>query len=669
MFFSRSIFKIIVFPLLALALLNGELTARWTPVDMMHLKMIREVQLSPDKQTALVVVSEASINAEQDAYVSRIYQINVNNRKAEALTAPNCQSMQPRWSPDGSSIAYLSDYSGIKTLYLLRRPHAFALALDLKKDIQTFRWSPDGRYIAFVATDKKNVQTPPPKSSAFDYEEDLAVNRLWIIDLLSERPISKALTNDTYSVRGCGDFGTINEEFDWSPDSRSIIFAYSPSCKFDDFYVESHLARVDVVTQAVTQLKKHARHESLPRFSPDGKWIALLASEPGHLYAFNRYAAIRSADDQEERRLAPTTNEGPFLAGPNLLGWSLDCQSIWLIEPVGTSFQLVRLGIDGKQVDSLSSDLMIKDPSLSSDGKTIAFTGQTTNKPPEAYIATLPKLQPVQLSQFNQPFLNYPSIHTESIHWQSNDGKSIEGLLTYPSNYQKGKRYPLLLVVHGGPMAFFDQTYLGMPYPYPLASLAEAGFIILRPNPRGSCGYGKAFRCLNYGDWGGKDFEDLMTGVDAVIERGMGDPERLGIMGWSYGGYMTAWAITQTNRFKAASIGAGLSNLASMSGTTDLHRFLQDYLGPFWEQPALYQQRSPIYHVKKVETPCLIQHGLSDRRVPVAQAIEYYHALKTEHKPSKLILYPRMGHHFTEPSQQIDLMERNLEWFTSHLLN
>jgi dipeptidyl aminopeptidase/acylaminoacyl peptidase len=243
----------------------------------------------------------------------------------------------------------------------------------------------------------------------------------------------------------------------------------------------------------------------------------------------------------------------------------------------------------------------------------------------------------------------------------------MEGLLTYPIGYQKGKVYPLLLVIHGGPLGFFDETFLGTPNPYPLAAFAQEGFLIFRPNPRGSSGYGKQFRSANYQDWGGGDFMDIMTGVEALIEKGIADPEKLGVMGWSYGGYMTAWAITQENRFKAASMGAGFCNLISINGTTDVHSFLTDYLGNYEENRSLYEGRSPINYLLNVDTPCLIQHGTADNRVPVSQAYEFYHGLKRLGKEATLVLYPGMEHRLSDPKMQLDAMQRNLRWFTLHL--
>jgi dipeptidyl aminopeptidase/acylaminoacyl peptidase len=357
------------------------------------------------------------------------------------------------------------------------------------------------------------------------------------------------------------------------------------------------------------------------------------------------------------------------LAGPNLIGWTSDGHHVIFFEPKGTKYHLVLLPKNGEPAKELMmKDWLFKEPSLAHHGKAIGFIGQTADRPPEAFVTNLDDFEPKQISHVNETFLSFPKIRTEVIRWQAHDGIEIEGLLTFPIGYQPGKRYPLLLVIHGGPMGAFDESYIGTSYPYPLASFAEASFMILRPNPRGSSGYGRKIRCLNYGDWGGQDFQDLMAGVDKAIEEGWADSDKLGIMGWSYGGYMTAWGITQTNRFKAASMGAGLCNLVSMVGTTDLTQLLPDYLGDLWTNPSLYHARSPLYHVPKVETPCLIQHGMDDKRVSVLQAYEYYEALKCQGKEATLVLYPRMGHRFSEPKMQLDLMERNLDWFSHYLL-
>jgi dipeptidyl aminopeptidase/acylaminoacyl peptidase len=261
-----------------------------------------------------------------------------------------------------------------------------------------------------------------------------------------------------------------------------------------------------------------------------------------------------------------------------------------------------------------------------------------------------------------------PVGETEVIKWKSSDGQDIEGLLTYPVNYKAGTRVPLLLVIHGGPAGVFSQTYLAGRGVYPIASFASRGYAVLRPNPRGSSGYGQKFRFANIKDWGGGDYQDLMTGVDHVIGMGVADPERLGVMGWSYGGFMTSWVITQTKRFKAASVGAAVTNLMSFIGTADIPSFIPDYFGGQpWENLEIYRTHSAMFNAKGVTTPTLIQHGEADERVPISQGYEFYNALKVQNVPVRMITFPRMPHGLNEPKMVLKSKQTNLEWFDKYL--
>lgn len=646
----------------------------WTPEAIIQTKTISDIQISPDNKSVLFVVTEPKMTEEKGTIVSRIYKRNCASEEISLpFSAPNVSSMQPRWSPDGQWIAFLSTREGVKRLYLLNSEGGEATELTQgKKDVQTFCWSPDGKKIAFVMNDEcESTRNEKKTSLAYIYNQNTTVNRLWLVDVFSSDPTPRALTTDEYCVRGCGDFGTLNNEFDWSPDSKKITFAHSPTAGYDHFHLDSSLATIDIITGNIISLEKQALYEAMPRYSPDGQWIAYVSGNSAQRYAIDRQIAVCSAAGNQHRFLSPTYNEGAFLAGPNILGWTIDGNSILFFEPKETKFHLMRLPVDGSPAKTIQTgDLFFKEPTLSYDKTMLGFVAQTPATPPEAFIATLNDFTPMQISSVNQSFLSYPKIETDVISWPSkDDGMNIQGLLTYPVNYDKTTQYPLLLVIHGGPMGFFDETFLGTPNPYPLASFAQAGFMILRPNPRGSSGYGKDFRSANYNDWGGADFIDIMSGIDMLIDKNMVDPEKLGVMGWSYGGYMTAWTITQTSRFKAASMGAGLSNLVSLNGTTDLYRFLTDYLGAFTDNRTLYENRSPINHVLNVTTPCLIQHGTEDKRVPVSQAYEFYHALNRLGKETHLILYPGMEHRLSDPKMQLDAMERNLAWFQKHLLS
>jgi dipeptidyl aminopeptidase/acylaminoacyl peptidase len=274
----------------------------------------------------------------------------------------------------------------------------------------------------------------------------------------------------------------------------------------------------------------------------------------------------------------------------------------------------------------------------------------------------------VQVSRANRD-IALPLIgKTEAIRWKSKDGLEIEGLLTYPANYETGKRYPLILNIHGGPTGVYGETFIGGFGPYPIAALAERGFAVLRPNPRGSGGYGKDFRFANYNDWGGRDYEDDQAGVDKVIEMGVADPDRLGIMGWSYGGFMTSWTITQTNRFKAAAIGAGVTDLWSFTGTSDIPGFIPDYFGGEpWAAFTSWTKHSPITYIKNVKTPTLLLHGEADERVPVSQGYEYYNALKHQGALAKMVVYPRQHHGPNEPKFIMDIMQRHIDWMEKYV--
>ena len=292
---------------------------------------------------------------------------------------------------------------------------------------------------------------------------------------------------------------------------------------------------------------------------------------------------------------------------------------------------------------------------------------QSSAEPAEAFSVDLKTQQPVQVSAANVDLPKLPTGQTEVIHWK-NGTVDVEGLLTLPVGFDRNKKYPLILNIHGGPSGAFGETFIGASGLYPIASFAAKGYAVLRVNPRGSVGYGNKFRSANINDWGGGDYRDLMTGVDHVIEIGIADPNRLAVMGWSYGGFMTNWVIGQTTRFKAAATGAGLSNMISMWGTNDIPTILDDYFsGTPVEQPDRYIKMSPLYYAKNMTTPTLILHGEIDPRVPTGQGYEMYNALKRRGVETSMVVYPRTLHGPQEPKFVLDIMQRHLDWVAKHL--
>jgi dipeptidyl aminopeptidase/acylaminoacyl peptidase len=268
------------------------------------------------------------------------------------------------------------------------------------------------------------------------------------------------------------------------------------------------------------------------------------------------------------------------------------------------------------------------------------------------------------LTDHNSWLGDYALADTEIVKWKSKDGTDVEGLLTKPSGYEAGKKVPLLLNPHGGPTGASLNNFYGT-----AQVLAANGFAVLQPNFRGSTGKGLAFAQANKNTWGKGDYEDCMTGVDALISSGIADPNRLGAFGWSYGGYMTFWILTQTDRFKAVSPGAGLSNIYSMYSQNDIQRYLRWFYSDKspWDAQELYWDRSPMKYVRNVKTPTMIMHGQVDTRVPIAQAQEFYMALKEMNVPVEFVVYPRENHGFTEPRHQMDRVRRYVKFFAKYL--
>jgi dipeptidyl aminopeptidase/acylaminoacyl peptidase len=369
--------------------------------------------------------------------------------------------------------------------------------------------------------------------------------------------------------------------------------------------------------------------------------------------------------DMKSRELPPTSDESPALDA-----WARDSSKIYFSEGLRTRAALYAMPVDGPPS-------VVFQPVRGTFGQGVTFNRagtyaglamQAPDEPVEAYVMQVSSMKPVRVSAANVDLPKTGIGETRVIRWKSKDGKEIEGLLTLPVNYHKSKKYPLILNIHGGPSGAFNETFIGASGLYPIASFAARGWAVLRANPRGSTNYGLPFRASNVNDWGGGDFEDLMSGVDAVIQMGVADPNRMAVMGWSYGGYMTNWVITQTNRFKCAAAGAGLSNLISMWGTNDIPTTLDDYFdGTWYEQPERYIKMSPLAHVGNVTTPELVLHGEADIRVPTSQGYEMYHALKRKGVPAEMVVYPRTPHGPQEPKFVLDIMHRHIDWVAKYL--
>jgi dipeptidyl aminopeptidase/acylaminoacyl peptidase len=637
----------------------------WTPAEMMKIKSILGVQVSPDGRRVVYVAREALTEGEKSEYLSHLHLANADGSDAFQLTQGEKSCENPQWSPDGESIAFTSSRSGKKNVWLIHVRGGEAQQLtDVKTSVASFKWSPDGKHIAYIAADPKTPdeeKKAKEKDDAFVVDEDLKMNRLYVISVQKDakgKREPRKLTDGHESVGTALGGGA----FDWSPDGKTIVFTHTATAKAND-WTTSDLSVVDVAEAKVKPLVHTEAAEMSPLFSPDGKWIAYTASEIPPRWAFSSTVRLLSVDGGKSRELAETYNRQP-----QVVGWSADGKKLYFTEPHGTMTRLYALPLDGPPEEISKGDGVLGAVTLNHARTHIGFSWQNVRLPQEAYVSYADRFEPRQVSRANKDLPDYPLSRTEVIRWKSVDNTEVEGLLTFPVGYVMGERYPLLLVIHGGPAGVYSQSFTADPSVYPVAAFAAKGFAVLRCNPRGSSGYGKAFRFANYADWGGGDFKDLMTGVDHVIDLGIADKDRLGVMGWSYGGFMTSWVITQTKRFKAASVGAGVTNLMSFTGTADIPSFLPDYFGgEFWDKFDAYRNHSAMFQVKGVSTPTLIQHGEKDERVPISQGYELYNALKRQGCPVKMVVYPRTPHGLTEPKLLQNVMTRNLEWFEKYL--
>jgi len=660
----RSAFRLLAGVLLAAAPLSAadQKPSAWTPELMFKAKGVGDVAVSPDGKKVAYTVSVALMDGEKSEWLSQIYVSEVDSGRTMQLTRGEKSSTNPAWSPDGEWIAFLSPRAGPKA-NLWRIPVAGGEAeqlTDEKGGLTAFQWSPEGSQIAFLMTDARSdseEKAEREKRDAFVVNENLKRARLYVIPTAAnaegKRP-ERRLTGGDFHVGGL--LGGRN--FDWSPDGTRIVFTHQPTPLVDDWQ-KTDLSIAEVATARVTPLVATEAAETQPVFSPDGKLIAYAASEMPPQWAFASRVFVVNSNGQESRPLAET-----FDLKPAIVGWSKSGESVLVSEVRRTVNRFGHIPLDGSpEVDLSPASFSVMQPALNFSRTHIGFVSETPERAPEVFVSPVATCQPRQVGAV-QELPSIPLGKTSVVRWTSTDGRKIEGLLTLPVGYQTGEKAPLLVVVHGGPTGVFTEGCIVGRAPYPIAVFASKGYAVLRCNVRGSSGYGREFRYANYNDWGGGDYRDIISGVDALIEQGIADADRLGIMGWSYGGYMTSWMITQTKRFKAASVGAGVTNLMSFTGTADINDFIPDYMGgEYWEQFDRWQARSAMFQIKGVVTPTLIQHGDKDARVPISQGYELYNALRRQGVPVKMVVYPRQPHGLQEPKHQLDAMQRNVEWF------
>jgi dipeptidyl aminopeptidase/acylaminoacyl peptidase len=640
----------------------------WTSDDILALRSVTDPQVSPDGRTVAYVVS--SLSDDKLTYQTDVWLVPVAGGAARRLTTSPAADEHPRWSPDGRTLAFLSDRphpgaptgeaakddEGKRQIWMIHPDGGEAWVLSTARGgVSDFEWSRDGRRIAFVSSEPKSdaqKKKEKDKDDAWTPGDRYHWDRLWVMDVASSS--AKQLTSGDNEVGG----------FSFSPDGRTLAVAIQPTPLIPDEF-NSDLYTIPADGGPLKPLVKRKGVDTSPSWSPDGKWIAFI-SQDGHddEWFTNISVSVVPASGGAARSITRSLDETVEGLGPDGPNWTPDSKAIVFFATLRTTQQVMRADLDGHVSPITSGPGVNSAPSLDGSGSTIAYLSEDSEHPREIWTMPVAGGTPRSLTDTNPEAREHASFHKELVTWKGPDGLDIEGLLLTPPGVRKGQRVPLVLNVHGGPSGTHMNTctVTSRGYPYPL--FLQKGWAVLLPNPRGSGGYGESFRAANVRDWGGKDYEDLMLGVDAMIQRGIADPARLLVCGWSYGGFMTSTIVTRTDRFRAAVVGAGVIDLGSMVGTCDIPDFNRSYFGAWpWEDPQTYVEHSALYHAGRVHTPTLILHGEADDRVPTSQGWEFYTALHKIGVPTDLVILPRSPHGPREPKMLRTVHEQHLAWF------
>jgi dipeptidyl aminopeptidase/acylaminoacyl peptidase len=625
----------------------------------MKVKNVTAAVPSPDGKLAAWAETYAVYDGDKSESMTQVFLAHSDGSARMQLTRGEKSSNSPTFSPDSTWIFFASDRSGKRNIYRIPIDGGEAEVLtNITGTLGAFSISPNGKWIAFTSRgpDADDERAKREKRDFRVIDENPKNLGLWLV------PVEA----DIHGRRDGRKLGTGPDnvgQFDWSPDSRRIAYETRPTPDADDAR-KADLYEIEIETGTNRAIAATPATESQPRYSPDGRYLAFVRSNQSAKRIDGNRIVLLTLADMKARELPPSPDESP-----NLAGWTAN--GLIFTEPRGTRSVMYSMPVDGppKAVFAPSRGTFSPAISLSRGGTWAGLAIQSPDEPVESYLMTVASATPVRVSAANVNLPKQPLGETRVIKWKGKDGKDVEGLLTLPVNYDKSKRYPLILNIHGGPAGNFNETFIGASGLYPIASFAARGWAVLRPNPRGSTGYGLLFRSANVNDWGGGDYQDLMAGVDAVIAMGVADQNKLAVMGWSYGGYMTNWVVSQTNRFKCAAAGAGLSNLISMWGSgTDIPSTLDDYFEGTWvEQPERYIKMSPLAHIGNAVTPLLVLHGQADIRVSPTQGSEMYMALKRKGVPAQMVTYPRTPHGPQEPKFVLDIMQRHIDWVAKYI--
>jgi len=609
-------------------------------------KTIDQVAISPDgSQVAYIVGGELSV-------------ASIANGETHRIAPSQSATREVTWSADSHHVAWLNDLPGDKPASQLWSASAAGEDLTQRSTFngyaQTPRYSPDGKTISVLYIEgMPRVAGPlqPMTPLAGVVGSKIYEQRLTTIDLATNK-LTQVSPADVYVY-----------EYDWLPDSSGWIGSAAHGSGDNNWWI-ARLYAIDGSNGDLREIYKPKWQIAEPHVSPDGKHVAFIEGLMSDEGLTGGDVMLVPVSGGAARNLTPEIH-----ASPSSLSWNSNDRISIMANSDGKSAYMVlnTAGLKpgahwsdwtGEEVIGTQTEVWVPSASFSRDGSASAVVRQSPKAPPEVWAG--PSGSWKQITHLNDG-VHSPRGETRNVHWTS-DGRQVQGWLTFPKQYDPSKKYPLILSIHGGPswacLANWGTTPMG-----DMRAASLLGWFVLCPNPRGSYGQGEAFTQGNVKDFGGGDYRDLMAGVDTMIKQFPIDPQKIGIRGHSYGGYMTMWAETQTTRFAAAVAGAGLSDWKSYYGLNDIDEWMIPFFGAsVYDDPAVYEKSDPLHFVKKVKTPTLILVGDSDGEVPMEQSVEWYHALETRKVPAQLVVYPGEGHLFNKPADARDYTLRTLQW-------